>query len=217
VGTGRRPPAARFEPQSFVDKKGKEKFRNISDSRIGNETLDKWGMRYYSARDFSDGLSPCTIVSCSDVTEGYHIAKLPGCLADLIWSWGITGMRMIYPGDPYYGFESDSDAVEGGGTNRPPRRPPEAPPRQEPVFGKRLFLGCSPTTCAGSCDKAHAGVDFDGHIMRWAVPHFGQSTAGSVLSVLNVLAICLLRFMALCNPTTGERRGASVRTGNRVV
>jgi hypothetical protein len=47
-----------IEPQSFVEKKGS----NISDSRIGNETLDKWGVRYYSARDFSDGLSPCAIV-----------------------------------------------------------------------------------------------------------------------------------------------------------
>jgi hypothetical protein len=88
-----------IEPQSFVDKKGKEKLRNISDSQIGNEMLDKWGVRYYSARDFSDGLSPCAIVLGSDVTEGYHIAKLPGCLADLIWSWGITGMRTIYQGD----------------------------------------------------------------------------------------------------------------------
>jgi hypothetical protein len=44
--------------------------------------LDKWGVTvryYYSARDFSDGLSPCAIVLGSDVTEGYHIAKLPGC------------------------------------------------------------------------------------------------------------------------------------------
>ena len=204
-----------IEPQSFVDKKGKEKFRNISDSRVGNETLDKWGVRYFSARDFSDGLSPCAIVLVSDVTEGYHVAKLPGCLTDLIWSWGITGMRTVYPSDPDYGSESDSDADEGGGTDRPPRRPPEPrSPRQVPVFGHRLFLGCSPTTCAGSCDKAHAGVDFDGHIMRWAVPHFGQSTAGSVL---NVLALCLLRFMALRNPASGERRGASVRTGNGVV
>ena len=50
-------------------------------------------------------------------------------------------------------------------------------------------------------------MDFDGHtdIMRCAVPHFTQSTAGSVL---NVLALCLLRFMALRNPATGERRGA---------
>jgi hypothetical protein len=52
------------------------------------------------------------------------------------------------------------------------------------VFCHRLFLCCSPTTCAGSCDKAHAGMDFDGYIMRWAVPHFGQSTAGSVLNAV---------------------------------
>jgi hypothetical protein len=35
--------------------------------------------------------------------------------------------------------------------------------------------------------------------------------------VLNVLALCLLCFMAMRNPAVGKRQGASVRTGNGVV
>ena len=75
-------------------------------------------------------------------------------------------------------------------------------------------IGCDPNGCLMSCDKSYAGVDFDGTIARWAVPHFGQKLAGSVL---NAVALCLLRYMALRNPAPGERRGASVRTGNGVV
>ena len=81
-----------------------------------------------------------------------------------------------------------------GGLRRRPRSPwrsPRSPPLEQPsqpteqpaqarrpvqrlVFGWRLFVGCTPYSCSGTCDKAHAGADFDGVIMRWAVPHFGQ-------------------------------------------
>ena len=214
------PPPLIIEPQGYVPKKGKVKFRNITDARIGNKTLDDWGVRYFSARDFGDALTPCAIAFVDDVTEGYHLILLPGCIGDLLWGWGVRGVRLVYPGDPEY--ESDSDGEEAGNdvaARRPPRRPPEAsPPTRQPiqrlVFGWRLFVGCTPYSCSGTCDKAHAGADFDGVIMRWAVPHFGQKLAGSVL---NAAALCLLRYMALRNPAPGERRGASVRTGNGVV
>lgn len=204
-----------IEPQGFVPKKGKVKFRNITDGRVGNRTLDDWGVRLHSARDFAAALTPCAICICADVREAYHIVWLTGCREDIEWTWGIKGARTIYPGDPDYDSGSDSD----GGHDRPPRKPPDAAPRerrpyQEPVFGWRPCLGCSPRTCNGTCDKAHAGADFDGFITRWAVPHFGQKPAGSVL---NAIALCLLRYMALRNPAPGERRGASVRTGNGVV
>jgi hypothetical protein len=55
-----------------TSKKGKEKFCNISD-------LDDWGVCYYSARDFGNGMAPCAIVLREDVTKGYHIVQLPGC------------------------------------------------------------------------------------------------------------------------------------------
>jgi hypothetical protein len=38
-----------------------------------------------------------------------------------------------------------------------------------------------------------------------------------VVSVLNAVTLCLLRHMALRNPAPGERRGASINTGNGVV
>ena len=87
-------------------------------------------------------------------------------------------------------------------------------PVQKIEFGWKLHVGCDPRNCSHSCNKSHAGVEFDGTLARWAVPHFGQSPAGSAL---NAIALCLLRFMAARNPAPGERRGTSVSTGNGVV
>ena len=209
-----------IEPQGFVPKKGKVQFRNITDARVGNKTLDEWGVRYFSARDFGDALSPCAISFGADIVEGYHLLPLPGCRRDLVWGWGVRDVRLIYPGDPDYPSDPEDEAVADAAADaRPPRRPPEATrgprrPYQQLVFGHKLFVGCTPYTCSGTCDKAHEGADFDSFICRWAVPHFGQSPAGSVL---NAVALCLLRHMALRNPAPGERRGASINTGNGVV
>ena len=139
-----------------------------------------------------------------------------------MWGWGIVGARVVYPSDPEYDALVDEGSEDEGVSDRPPRRPPEAvdsrPPARLPVqkieFGWKLHVGCDPRNCSHSCDKSHAGVDFDGTLARWAVPHFGQSPAGSAL---NAIALCLLRLMAVRNPAPGERRGASVRTGNGVV
>ena len=216
------PPPILVEPQSAVPKKGKDVFRNITDAREGNKCLDEWGVRYHSARDFGDGLSPCAIAFGDDVDEAYHINYLAGCTGELAWGWGIVGARLVYPNDPEYETLVDESSEDEGVAARPPRLPPEAAgdcgPLRRPVqkieFGWRLHVGCDPRNCSRSCDKAHAGVDFDGTLARWAVPHFGQSPAGSAL---NAIALCLLRFMASRNPAPGERRGASVRTGNGVV
>ena len=210
------------EPQSAVPKKGPDKFRGVTDARIGNKTVDEWGVRYFSARDFGDALSPCAIAFVTDVVEGYHLPRKPGCTGELVEGWGVVGARLVYPGEPEYYDGVDSSEDDDVADPRPPRKPPEAeaaprPPRQ-PVqrleFGWRLFVGCDPRTCLRFCDKAYSGVDFDGTLCRWAVPHFGEKLAGSVL---NAVALCLLRFMALRNPAPGERRGASVQTGNGVV
>jgi hypothetical protein len=177
-------------------------------------------VRYFSARDFSDALSPCAISFGADIVGVYHLLPLPGCRRDLVWVCGARDVRLIYPGDPDYPSDPEDEPVADAAADaRPPRRPPEAPrgprcPYQQLVFGHKLFVGCTPYTCSGTCDKAHAGADFDGFICRWAVPHFGQSPAGSVL---NAVALCLLRQMALRNPAPGERRGASINTGNGVV
>ena len=216
------PPPIIVEPQSAVPKQGKDVFRNVTDARVGNKGLEEWGVRYHSARDFGDGLSPCAIAFVEDVAEAYHINYLAGCTGDLVWGWGIVGARVVYPGDPEYDALVDEGSEDEGASDRPPRRPPEAadsrPPARLPVqkieFGWKLHVGCDPRNCSHSCDKSHAGVDFDGTLARWAVPHFGQSPAGSAL---NAIALCLLRFMAARNPAPGERRGASVRTGNGVV
>jgi hypothetical protein len=73
----------------------------------------------------------------------------------------------------------------------------------------RLFVGCSPRTCRGACDKCMNGLCLDGFLMRWAVAHFGQKVAGSPL---NSILLALLRHLMRLNPLLGERRGASART-----
>lgn len=49
---------------------------------------------------------------------------------------------------------------------------------------RRLYLGCSPRTCLGTCDKARSGCCIEGHMFRFAAAHFGQKLAGSPLNCL---------------------------------
>lgn len=49
---------------------------------------------------------------------------------------------------------------------------------------KHYFLGCSPSTCLGTCDKARSGICLDGFLFRFAAAQFGQKLAGSPLNAL---------------------------------
>jgi hypothetical protein len=44
------------EPKGAVPKKGKDEFRDISDARVGNRTIPKWGTRLFTARDLASSL-----------------------------------------------------------------------------------------------------------------------------------------------------------------
>ena len=156
-------PPLYVEPTGAVFKPGPDRYRMISDARHGNKGLEHWGVRYHTALDFAAALDYSFFSFVDDVKDGYHLACLQGCTASLVWDYGITG------------FERDPD---GG---------------QRPTWGMRLHVGCSPASCTRVCDKSANGVASDGCIMRWAVAHFGQATAGSPL---NCLALCLLRHMA---------------------
>lgn len=46
------------------------------------------------------------------------------------------------------------------------------------------YLGCSPRTCLGTCDKARSGICLDGFLFRFAAAQFGQKLAGSPLNAL---------------------------------
>ena len=46
------------------------------------------------------------------------------------------------------------------------------------------YLGCSPRTCLGTCDKARSGICLDGFLFRFAAAQFGQKLAGSPLNGL---------------------------------
>jgi hypothetical protein len=35
-----------------------------------------------------------------DISDGYHISVLAGCTGQLVWGWGIVGVRRVYEGDP---------------------------------------------------------------------------------------------------------------------
>ena len=47
-----------------------------------------------------------------------------------------------------------------------------------------LYLGCSPRSCLGTCDKARSGICLDGSLFRFAAAQFGQKLAGSPLNGL---------------------------------
>lgn len=187
------------EPMGSVPKKGPEKFRAIADAREGNKLLADWGVRMHTWQDLADALSPCAIVWGHDLKDGYHLAVLSGCTGELVWGWGVTGLRVLYPEDPEFTHEVGDDGQLTG--NREPQ--------VQLLFGWRLHVGCWPWDCCHTCDKSCNGMEFDGCRCRWAVAHFGQKPAGSPL---NCVVLCLLRHGAMRGPAAGERRGASRRS-----
>lgn len=54
---------------------------------------------------------------------------------------------------------------------------------------RRVYLGCSPRSCFGTCDKARSGCCVEGHVFRFAAAHFGQKLAGSPLNCLLMAVI----------------------------
>lgn len=188
-----------IEPKGAVPKKGPDKYRDIADAREGNKSLDDWGVRYFTWQDLADALTPRAIVSGHDISDGYHISVLSGCTGELVWGWGIVGVKVVYPEDPDF-----EPFVLDDGSYSDSREP-----QMHLQFGWRLHVGCWPGDCCQTCDKAYMGMEFDGCCCRWAVAHFGQKPAGSPL---NCVALCLLRHGAMRSPAAGERRGASRRT-----
>ena len=188
-----------IEPKGAVPKKGPDKFRDIADAREGNKSLADWGVRMHTWKELADALTPCAIVWGHDLKDGYHLAVLSGCTGELVWGWGVTGVRFVYPEDPEFDHEVTDDGRLAG--NREPQARLQ--------FGWRLHVGCWPWDCCHTCDKACNGMEFDGCCCRWAVAHFGQKPAGSPL---NCVVLCLLRHGAMRRPAAGERRGASRRS-----
>ena len=197
------------EPKGAVPKKGKDKFRDISDAREGNKSIPKWGTRLFTVRDLAFALMWRAILFGFDISDGYHISVLAGCTGELVWGWGIVGVRRVYEGDPDF----VPPTVVGADGSEQPAPGPHGP---QAIFeyGWRLHVGCWPGNCCQTCDKALCGFFFDGCLARWAVAHFGQAPAGSPL---NCIALCLLRHAALRGPAAGELRGASSRSLHGVV
>ena len=198
-----------IEPKGAVPKKGKDLFRDISDARVGNRSIAKWGTRLFSARNLASSLRWRSIVHGHDISDGYHISLLTGCTGILVWGWGIVGVRRVYEGDP----EFELPTVVGKDGSIQPAYGQHGP---QGIFewGWRLHVGCWPGDCCQTCDKALCGFFFDGCVARWAVAHFGQAPAGSPL---NCIALCLLRYAALRGPAAGDLRGASSRSLRGVV
>lgn len=67
-------------------------------------------------------------------------------------------------------------------------------------------IGCTPSSCSGTCDKARAGVSLDGMLARFASSHFGEAPAGSPL---NVLMMTIRRYFARRGPFACDRRVAT--------
>ena len=205
---GQHPPTV-VEPKGAVPKKGDDEFRDISDAREGNKSIPKWGTRLFTARDLAASLQWRAILHGFDISDGYHISMLAGCTGELVWGYGIVGVRRIYEGDR----EWLPPTVIGTDGSEQPTHGPHGP---QAIFeyGWRLHVGCWPGDCCQTCDKSLCGMFFDGCLARWAVAHFGQAPAGSPL---NCIALCLLRHAALRGPNAGELRGASIRSLHGVV
>ena len=54
----------------------------------------------FTAHDLASSLTWCAILAGFDISDGYHISLLTGFTGELVWGWGITGVRHIYESDP---------------------------------------------------------------------------------------------------------------------
>jgi hypothetical protein len=194
-------PWAIVKPKGAVPKKGAELFRGISYARLGNLSIPKWGTRLFTARDLVFSLQWRSILHGFDISDGYHISMLAGCTGELVWGYGILGVRRVYEGDDEWRHPT---VVGADGSEQPA----PGPHGRQAIFehGWRLHVGCD---CCQTCEKSLCGMFFDGCLARWAVAHFGQAPASSPL---NCIALCLLRHAALRGLNDGELRGASVRS-----
>jgi hypothetical protein len=66
----------------------------------------------------------------------------------------------------------------------------------------QLFLGCSPRTCTGACDKSLSGICMNGFIFRFACCQFGKATEHGPL---NAYILSLIRHGASLTPTLALR------------
>jgi hypothetical protein len=85
-----------------VPKKGKGEYRDISDARVENQTISKWGTRLFTAQEMASSLRWRAIICGHDISDGYHISMLTGCTGALVCGGGIVGVRRVYEGDPEF-------------------------------------------------------------------------------------------------------------------
>jgi hypothetical protein len=158
-----------------VPKKGKDKYRDISNARVRNWTIPKWGTRLFTARDLASSLRWRVIVSCHDISDGYHISMLTGCTRALVYGWGIVGVRQLYEGDP----EFEMPTVVGGDGSVQPAHGPHGP-QAIVEYCWRLHVGCWPGNYCQTCNKSLCWFFFDCCVALWAVAHFGQAPLGAL-------------------------------------
>jgi hypothetical protein len=74
---------------------------------------------------------------------------LAGCTGELVWGYGIVGVRRIYEGDR----EWLPPTVIGTDGSEQPTHGPHGP---QAIFeyGWRLHVGCWPGNCCQTCDKS---------------------------------------------------------------
>ncbi len=63
-------------------------------AREGNKLLADLGVRMQTWQELADALTPCAIVWGHDLKDCYHLAVLSGWTGELVWSWGVTGLRV---------------------------------------------------------------------------------------------------------------------------
>ncbi len=75
------------------------------------------------------------------------------------------------------------------------------PVRMKAPGEPRRWVGCTPETCLGHCNKAMFGVRWREHLFRYAAPCFGSKHGGNVLETLMAPVIRKLKSFG-CNVTS---------------
>jgi hypothetical protein len=83
----------RMQALAGLGSRSDQVFCDISDARMGNKTIPKWGTRLVTARDLASSLRWRAIMNGFDISDGYHVLLLTGCTGELVMGSGITGVR----------------------------------------------------------------------------------------------------------------------------
>jgi hypothetical protein len=155
----------------LVPKRTAPFFRLIVDLRPVNKHMAEWRTHMAGIASNAMMFNPGAVAFTRDLKAAYLLSALGGC-------------------EP--GLHGRKREREGEGSCHPRMKAPGE---------RRMWIGCTPETCQGLCNKAMFGVRWLEHLFRYAAPCFGSKHGGNVLETLLAPVLRKLKQFG-CNVTS---------------